>query len=34
MNRDYADTDVNVDLHGSRESESQDWDLLFVSLSC
>ena len=25
MNRDYADTDVNVDLHESRESESQDW---------
>lgn len=24
MNRDYADTDVNVDLHESRESESQD----------
>ncbi len=34
MNRDYADTDVNVDLYESRESESQDWDLLFVSLSC
>lgn len=34
MNRDYADTDVNVDLRESRESESQDWDLLFVSLSC
>lgn len=34
MNRDYAGTDVNVDLYESRESESQDWDLLFVSLSC
>lgn len=34
MNRDYAHTDVNVDLYESRESESQDWDLLFVSLSC
>ena len=34
MNRDYADTDVNADLHESREIESQDWDLLFVSLSC
>lgn len=34
MNHDCVDIDVNVDLHESREGESQDWDLLFMGLAC